>query len=44
MEINIQKAFFIDTGFGFPICLMNVAMVKVCGIWTPSVTADHSFQ
>jgi len=36
MEHKIQKE-FIDTGFGFPIRLMNVPMVKVRGSWTPKI-------
>lgn len=36
MEIKIQKR-FIDTGFGFPIRLINVPMVKVRGVWTPKI-------
>lgn len=36
METKIQKE-FIDTGFGFPVRLMNVPMVKVRGAWTPRV-------
>jgi len=36
METKIQKE-FIDTGFGFPVKLMNVPMVKVRGQWTPKI-------
>jgi len=36
MEKKIEKK-FIDHGFGFPICLHNVPMVKVRGTWTPEV-------
>ncbi len=36
METKVQKE-FIDTGFGFPVCLTNVPMVKVRGHWTPKV-------
>ena len=36
MEIKIQKE-LIDTGFGFPVRLRNVPMVKVRGAWTPKV-------
>jgi hypothetical protein len=36
METKIQKE-FIDTGFGFPIRLVNVPMVKVRGVWTPKI-------
>lgn len=28
---------FIDEGFGFPVHLLNVPMVKVHGIWTPDI-------
>jgi len=35
-EIKIQ-AEYIDTGFGFPVHLLNVPMMKVRGIWTPKV-------
>jgi len=36
METKTQKS-FVDTGFGFPVHLVNVPMVKVRGIWTPSI-------
>ena len=36
MEKKIEKK-YIDHGFGFPICLHNVPMVKVRGTWTPEV-------
>ena len=36
MEMKIQKE-FIDTGFGFPVKLLNVPMVKVRGHWTPKI-------
>jgi hypothetical protein len=36
MEAKIQKE-FIDTGFGFPVRLLNVPMVKVRGTWTPKL-------
>lgn len=36
MERKVQKT-FIDTGFGFPITLLNVPMVKVRGQWTPEI-------
>lgn len=36
METKIQKE-FIDTGFGFPIRLMDVPMIKVRGSWTPNL-------
>lgn len=32
---------FIDTGFGFPVCLINVPMVKVRGTWTPSINYNE---
>ena len=36
METKIQKE-HIDYGFGFPVRLRNVPMVKVRGAWTPKV-------
>jgi hypothetical protein len=36
METKIQKE-FIDSGFGFPVKLLNVPMVKVRGVWTPKL-------
>ncbi len=36
MEKKIEKK-YIDNGFGFPVCLYNVTMVKVSNIWTPSI-------
>lgn len=36
MEMKIQKE-FIDTGFGFPVRLLNVPMIKVRGVWTPKL-------
>src|SRR5262245_25565575 len=36
MEKKTQKT-FIDHGFGFPIVLENVPMVKTRGVWTPHV-------
>jgi len=35
-EIKIQKRFIYD-GFGFPVVLRNVPMIKVRGSWTPKV-------
>ena len=35
-ERRIQKE-FVDCGFGFPVRLRNVPMVKVRGIWTPDL-------
>lgn len=35
-ENKIQKE-YIDEGFGFPIKLLNVPMVKVRGVWTPDI-------
>lgn len=35
-ESKIQYE-FIDTGFGFPVHLYNVPMIKVRGIWTPKI-------
>ena len=40
METKIQKE-FIDNGFGFPVHLRNVPMVKVRGEWTPKVNYNH---
>ena len=36
MERKIQKL-FVDEGFGFPVKLVNVPMIKVRGHWTPDV-------
>lgn len=36
MEKKIEKK-YIDHGFGFPICLHDVSMVKVRGAWTLDV-------
>jgi len=33
---KIQKS-FIDYGFGFPVQLLNVPMIKVRGVWTPNI-------
>jgi len=40
MQTRIQKE-FVDTGFGFPIRLMNVPMVKVRGAWTPKLNYNE---
>ena len=40
METKIQKE-FIETGFGFPVKLFNVPMVKVRGEWTPKVNYNE---
>jgi len=40
METKIQKE-FIDTGFGFPICLVNVPMIKIRGQWTPKINYNE---
>jgi hypothetical protein len=40
METKIQKE-FIDHGFGFPVRLVNVPMVKVRGEWTPNINYNH---
>jgi hypothetical protein len=40
METKIQKE-FIDTGFGFPIRLVNVPMVKVRREWTPKINYNE---
>jgi DNA-binding XRE family transcriptional regulator len=39
MEKKIQKV-FIDEGFGFPIKLLNVSMIKVRGQWTPNINYE----
>lgn len=36
METRVQKQ-FVYNGFGFPVVLKNVPMVKVRGIWTPNI-------
>ena len=36
MERKVQKH-FVDMGFGFPVHLINVPMIKVRGQWTPDV-------
>ena len=36
MNTKIQKE-YVDMGFGFPVYLQNVPMVKVRGVWTPKV-------
>ncbi len=40
MEKKIEKK-YIDNGFGFPVCLYNVSMVKVRNIWTPDIDYNH---
>ena len=40
METKMQKE-FIDKGFGFPIRLVNVPMVKVRGEWTPKINYNE---
>lgn len=40
METKIQRK-FIDMGFGFPICLINVPMIKVRGEWTPKINYNE---
>lgn len=35
-EKKIQKI-FVDRGFGFPVKLVNVPMVKLRGVWTPDI-------
>ena len=40
METKIQKE-FIDVGFGFPVTLRNVPMIKVRGIWTPKINYNQ---
>lgn len=36
MKTKIQKE-FLDTGFGFPVRLLNVPMIQVRGVWTPRI-------
>lgn len=36
MEKKIQKE-FLDMGYGFPVVLLNVPMIKVRDIWTPDI-------
>lgn len=36
MESKIQ-GLYVDRGFGFPIALLNVPMIKVRGQWTPDI-------
>ena len=36
MEKKIEKK-YIDYGFGFPVCLHNLPMVKVRNVWTPNI-------
>src|SRR3989338_2931031 len=40
MEKKIQRV-FIDHGFGFPVKLLNVPMIKVSGNWTTNVNYDR---
>ncbi len=40
MEKKIQRV-FIDHGFGFPIKLLNVPMIKVRGNWTPNINYNR---
>ena len=40
MGKKVRKV-FIDRGFGFPVRLLNVPMVKVRGMWTPKVDYDE---
>lgn len=43
MEAKIQKE-FLDQGFGFPVRLVNVPMVKIRGEWTPNINYNHLAQ
>lgn len=36
MKRKVQKKFIYE-GFGFPIVLINVPMMKVMGVWTPQI-------
>jgi transcriptional regulator with XRE-family HTH domain len=40
LKIKIKNE-FIDTGFGFPVRIRNVSMVKVRGAWTPKINYNH---
>ena len=40
METKTQKE-YLDYGFGFPVKLKNVPMIKVRGIWTPFVDYQY---
>jgi hypothetical protein len=40
METKIQKE-LIDTGFGFPVRLSNVPMIKVRGVWTANINYNE---
>jgi len=40
METKTMKE-FVDNGFGFPVHLRNVLMVKVRGEWTPKINYNH---
>ena len=39
-ERRIQKE-FVDRGFGFPVRLRNVPMVRVRGVWTPDLNYEE---
>jgi len=39
-ETKVRKRFVYE-GFGFPVVLLNVPMVKVRGAWTPKVNYNH---
>ena len=40
MKTKIQKV-YVDTGFGFPVRLLNVPMVHVRGVWTPKINTNE---
>lgn len=40
MNTKIQKQ-YIDMGFGFPVYLLNVPMIKVRGHWTPKINYNE---
>lgn len=42
-QTKIQKE-FVDLGFGFPIQLRQVPMIKVRGVWTPQVNYEQLAQ
>jgi len=43
METKIQNE-FVDSGFGFPVRLKNVPMIKIRGVWTPKINYNELAQ
>jgi hypothetical protein len=37
MKKTKREKLFIDTGFGFPVALLNVPMIEIRGVWTPNI-------